>query len=559
MNDIRRREFLAHLARIGVSISGIGSLISRSLGGYSPILNTLSYSKLKYLKPQSKIFIVGSGITGLCAGALLSKQGYKVHVLEAHPDLIGGHARTVEIQGLQFALGPCYVWNFGEGQICNKILKHLGLDQKIPFDPMNEEPLEVFFWGDQEKVNIPMGLDRFRDAIIARLPKERAKVKRFFSYIKNLFEGAKIMQDNGLYLGNDNINLKMALARSLVTKPKVLLQLNQFKRSSLADLFTRCRLSPLARRLLYGHGGIFAENEANVSVGVYAAATGYYHSGATYPRYGFQCLVDELSKFVKISGGKVETGKKVNKLILTNKRVVEILCEDGSRYGSDLVISNLSPRLTCKLVGAKYCRDVKYDPSNSLICCFIVVSADYAEIAELTGKNYWWQNGHSEVNFEDPDMIEKPAMLYVHSPSSNDIGYTNTSAGLQSLVVYAPGNFKQAKSFFEKGPEQYQLLKEKIAEQMLQALERQLFPELSGHVRTLTIYTPWDTYQELGAEQGNVYGRKPDVSNILRDIRSIKGIKNLHIACASVGLPGIATCFQTANILVEKLTGDKII
>ena len=56
--------------------------------------------------PQSKnpgaTYVIGSGITALSAGALLAEIGHEVHVLEAHPYLIGGHARNFEIDGFRW-------------------------------------------------------------------------------------------------------------------------------------------------------------------------------------------------------------------------------------------------------------------------------------------------------------------------------------------------------------------------------------------------------------------------------------------------------------------------
>ena len=50
--------------------------------------------------------VIGSGIGGLASGAILAKQGYMVTILEAHPELIGGHARTYTVDGYSFCSGP---------------------------------------------------------------------------------------------------------------------------------------------------------------------------------------------------------------------------------------------------------------------------------------------------------------------------------------------------------------------------------------------------------------------------------------------------------------------
>jgi phytoene dehydrogenase-like protein len=74
------------------------------------------------LLKTGEVVVVGSGITGLCLGALLAKAGYPVRVLEAHPAAIGGHARTLTIGGLEFCAGPRYVYGFGKGQVGRRLL-----------------------------------------------------------------------------------------------------------------------------------------------------------------------------------------------------------------------------------------------------------------------------------------------------------------------------------------------------------------------------------------------------------------------------------------------------
>ena len=119
--------------------------------------------------PQSiylgAIYIIGCGMTGLSAGALFAEMGYEVHVLEAHPDLIGGHARSFEIEGFRFCAGPQYVWNFEKNQIGHRFLKFLSLDKKVPFDLMDKDAFERIIVGNDEPIDIPMGINRLKKAM----------------------------------------------------------------------------------------------------------------------------------------------------------------------------------------------------------------------------------------------------------------------------------------------------------------------------------------------------------------------------------------------------------
>lgn len=54
---------------------------------------------------KKSVLIIGAGPAGLTAAHLLSEQGYRVHVYESHPQLVGGLSKTVHYKGFSFDLG----------------------------------------------------------------------------------------------------------------------------------------------------------------------------------------------------------------------------------------------------------------------------------------------------------------------------------------------------------------------------------------------------------------------------------------------------------------------
>jgi phytoene dehydrogenase-like protein len=226
---------------------------------------------------------------------------------------------------------------------------------------------------------------------------------------------------------------------------------------------------------------------------------------------------------------------------------------------ADYVISNISPRMTLNLLDKKpKNKNYTYRPSNSLIGCFIGVDRSLG-LDNMARKNYWWQTYPEIVNYNDPDMTKEPSMMYVCSETVNGVRYENVDPQLQSLTVFAPGNYAQSKAAYEKDPRIHDELRTEIEQVILETLEKKLFPGLRNSLKFIKVFTPWDIFQELGAEEGNIYGRREDVQSVLRKINPIAGINNLSLACATVGQPGITTGFQTSLIMVEKLTGRQII
>ena len=550
---ITRRAFLN-----GTLISSLSIILTSYLQSCSSRRFTKMPNRPINPKKISNVLILGSGITGLCAGAILSKLRYKVTVLEAHPLLLGGHARTTEINGLKFCFGPQYVWNFkdNDNPIGTRVLNFLNIKNQNPFKCLNRDGFERFYIGSEKGLDIPMGLERFKSLLITKFPEENDNIVNFFQDIDILFKSAQYLHDRGLYLENAK-SMIFALAFSTAISIKEKFRLYKIYKKSLDELFNRYNFSDKCRRILYGHCGIFAENSSSVSVGVYAAATGYYHSGATYPIYGFDQLINSLAQVINDNFGTVLSNRRVIKIVAEKKHIKYIKCSDDSYFNTDLVISAPSPRNTCKLIDGCDINKFNYDPSNSLTTCFIGIK-NYSKLSELRGRNFWWQDFPKKVDFDNPNMLNEPTLLFASSSTMNSLSNSHDEDKLDALTVFAPGNFKQSKKAFELGKSSYSEFKKKVSEKIISKLNEVFFPEIINNIEFIEVYSPWDIFTELGSELGNVYGRKPDVENALDRVRSLDYLDNLQVACATVGQPGIATAFQTAAVLVERLTSIKI-
>jgi phytoene dehydrogenase-like protein len=508
-------------------------------------------------KPGRKVVVIGSGLTGLCSAAILAKQNYDVTVLEANLKFIGGHSRSYNIGGLSFCVGPQYVWSFGDQEIGGQVLRYLNLDEEVRFNRMDEKGFENYIIGASKPMPIPMGLSKFETAACDQYPEFKKEIKTFFSIITDLSTAARIMEKKGMYLleGNKAI-LKIAFDMDIPFSSKTaMLKYNKY---SLDELFNSCGLKGEVRKYLYGHNGVFAENQSEVSAVIYAAATGSYHMGAFVPEKGFDTLVEALCQTIKKYNGKILTGKCVTGIINEGDVASAVRCADNSQYDCDIVISNQSPRLTCKMLNNCDLSQYSYKPSNSLVTCFIVLRDSENIRKALRLKNYWWQDKNEVVNFNKPDMTRMPTMLFIGSPTAN---LTPPPATLKndSIMIFAPGNFEQSKRIKEQGEAYFQQLKKNIAENIVTILNEKVFPGIKPKIVSIQVETPWDIFELTGAEDGNVYGKRLTAQSVLSNqYGAIQKIRNLYTGCSTIGLPGVAICFRTATIICKKISGIKI-
>lgn len=508
---------------------------------------------------QREIVVVGSGIGGMASGALFAKQGHNVTILEMNPGHIGGHGRCYSFNSLPYSMGPQYVWEFGDGMLGDRFLRYLGLKDTTPFVPMAADGFERIIICGQNTGNhyridfkVPLGLDNFRHALNRFFPEEKEKIDPLFDDMIAVFqtykahfrrhvdtEGRFLLATKFLLTGKIPMEMKLKLGRTIYYSVK--------------ELFDQYGISNLLRRILYGHGGIFAENESEMSAIAYIIGTGNYHEGAWYPRKGFAHFFSALADVISSNGGTVQTGKKVIQLETRENTVVSAACADGSIYRCDYLFSDISPRLTGKLLD-NHSEQFDYSPSHSIPTCCIGLKKGLPGIAKMKGRNYWWQDG-TEVNYHQADMSAPPQMLFIASPSANGFGPTGDAAD-DGLVIFCPGNYESEKSIYLKGAAAVDDFKKQLTDNILSILDRHVFPGIHSRVRFTRLFSSVDIENDTAAELGNAYGRRLTAAEILKGpIREENNPANLFNVSATKNSPGIAGGIFTAGLIFKELTG----
>jgi phytoene dehydrogenase-like protein len=423
---------------------------------------------------------------------------------------------------------------------------------------MDHDAFERFAVGENPPVDIPMGLERYKNRLIKLYPQADTSIRRFFSSLGELCEASRLFNDNNLFLyGQNRACLEMILTRGLRLEQK--LNTYRFLHWTLKDLFDDCGLIEPVRRLLYGHNGDFAESESQLSLPLYAAVTGFLHQGAYMPMAGFGRLVEALRHAIE-KNGEVLAGKRVTRLVTDHRKVTQVDCADGSRYPCQAVISTLSPRLTARLLPGSLAERYTYRSSNTLNCFFMGVTGLPNLVEDLRLKNLWWQEGSQEVSFDNPDTARSPQAIYLgsHTAHQQPVQAASECQIFLDVTAFTPGNFEQALATFQQGTEAYTDYKHVVIERLIQGIERYLYPGFHSHVRFMELFTPLDIHHELGAENGNTYGRRVDPASFADGSSPSLPLANLHMACASAGLEGITQACQTATYWCHRLTGSRI-
>jgi len=134
--------------------------------------------------PQYDTIIIGAGLSGLTCGALLSRAGMKVAVLEmdTHP---GGYLAGFERKGFRFDSSIHWLNQCGENGLVTRVFNAIDADHPKAFPQRNIRKTVT----DSTSYLLTDNPDELRDSLIERFPHEKEGIIRFFKDVRKIAEG----------------------------------------------------------------------------------------------------------------------------------------------------------------------------------------------------------------------------------------------------------------------------------------------------------------------------------------------------------------------------------
>lgn len=128
-----------------------------------------------------KIVVIGAGIGGLTAAALLAHRGYQVKIFE-QAQIPGGCASTFKRRGFTFDVGATQVAGLEPGGIHHRIFTELGID--LPAASPCDPACAVFLPGEDRPISVWRDPDQWQAERQQQFPGS----ERFWQLMADLFE-----------------------------------------------------------------------------------------------------------------------------------------------------------------------------------------------------------------------------------------------------------------------------------------------------------------------------------------------------------------------------------
>ena len=128
---------------------------------------------------KTTALIIGGGLGGLFAGAILAKEGVGVTILEKN-HIIGGGLQSFRRMGLSFDTGMHVLAGMEEGQSIRRLCEWLGIYDKIRLHHIGPDIIDTLFFGEDGKFyDIGKGRDGFVD--LRNIFRTRGRILRIMS------------------------------------------------------------------------------------------------------------------------------------------------------------------------------------------------------------------------------------------------------------------------------------------------------------------------------------------------------------------------------------------
>ncbi|GAB3921804.1 NAD(P)/FAD-dependent oxidoreductase [Kribbella albertanoniae] len=428
------------------------------------------------------VIVVGSGLGGLSAAALLAHSGEHVLVCE-QSEGIGGVAHAF-VRG-DYVFDPA-VHGTSAGEIVWNFLEYLGVDADVPYVESPHVYGAVF--PDGLNLVAPTGWEPFTEANAALLsPGEAAELRGFLDVCRTTLDEMAWLP----YRIDPRELADLMAARPMFSR---------YRMATVGDVFADHVPSPRVRALAGAAWPFIGSPPSRLSFLNFIQMLDTHLEGPRYPLGSYQRMVDAFASVVRTSGGTILAGTPVAAITTEDGRATGIRTEAGAEITARVVISNADVRHTMHdLVGDGNVPDPylkrlnRMKPSLSVLTVFAATDIDLAELG-IAHETFVHPHIDHDDNWHDV-LAGRPASAWMSNTTLLDPSLAPAGEHLAILNVMAPWRLDRP----------WSELKEEAGDALVRLFDA-VIPEFSGRLTYREVGTPETMHRFTRAYQGATYG-----------------------------------------------------
>lgn len=500
---------------------------------------------------MKKVVVIGAGIGGLTAGALLAKKGYDVTVYD-QALVPGGCASTFKRRGFIFDVGATQVAGLESGGIHHRIFEELGVE--VPKATICDPACGVFLPGEKEPILVWRNPQKWKEEREKQFPNS----EKFWALFQLLFNISWRFQSRDPVLPPrsswDLIQLIKALRLdTFITAPFALMTVADAL--NLLGLGDDSRLKTFLDLQLKLYSQVDT-TETALLYGATALSVSQEPQGLYHLQGSMQVLCDRLVTALQNHGGRLKMGYFVEKIHTENgvvrgitvkdRKKGEILRENADQVVANVTVNNLI-KMTENLPNGYEKKVAKLPPSSGAFVIYLGV--DRSAIPENCPP-------HLQFLYDYQGEIGEMNSLFV-SVSKPDDG--RAPHGKATLIA---SSFTDTSLWLQKSKADYEQLKQEYTQRAIAKLGEyfQLNDDRIIHQESAT---PLTFAKYTARENGIVGGVGQRVSTFGPfGFAPRTPIKNLWLVGDSVhpgeGTAGVSYSALTITRQIEQIYGQPI-
>ena len=487
------------------------------------------------------VIVIGAGLGGLSAGAILAKQGRKVLVLE-QADQVGGCCSSFKKDGYHFDVGASI---FEAEEMFDAIFQALGSSLYEEVELLPCDPIYSTIYEDGSRLNIPTDQEATMETIAEIAPED---ARNWPAYAKAF---QRFIAKEGLA---DIFTIPMfslpELIKWVFKNPRQAAALVPYLINSYEDVLNKYFKNEKVLESM-AYQAYYFGLPPDLAPGLMGVLPLGEHLGITYPKGGMIAVPKALQGLGEKFGMEVQLGKLVTKVMVRNRRVEGVELEDGTQITSNLVVSNINAiTLYMDLIGEEHLNWLarygikSYTPALSTPMLYL--GLDYEP--PLDAHHTLYTSSVKEIRDCWYDYYLKgllPEKLFglISWPTREDPSLSSKE-GCHSLnIIITPSPYRLKGSDWDD-------IKQPLQEKIISYLDSYAVPGLADHVQVAEMCTPKDFERKLKLREGALYDIRADLTCIgfLRPSMKSRSIKGLYLVGVSPHVGGAPAAAYTGLV-----------
>jgi prolycopene isomerase len=476
------------------------------------------------MRDHYDVVVIGAGIAGLTAGALLAKKGLSVAVFEAGPHP-GGYCTSFRRKGYTFDSCLDAVSGWGKDGWLRKILQRLGVDANVEL--VRLYPLRVDnFKGDI--VPIPADMPALLDLLYGIAPNEKDGTLGLLETMEDIYRTAMVTVPDTLYTDP-----------RLDRRPN---SLSRYRRLSYRDLLDDFVKDERLRAVMSDRCAFMGLPPSKVSAVAMTVMFMTYAVGGGYRiKDGAGHLATAIAGALTGHGGELHTRSRVDEITSHGGRVTGVVT-NGQSVSARNVISAIDANKTFEMVGTGQAPVDGLVPSASFFMVYLGLDKDL----NMPDSMGYYPGYDIERTFQDTavDIASPGASVEI-------INYTNVSPGMapegcSSVMLMAKAAYHYKDDWYAcKSREMDRLI----------ALASRAVPGLKDSISYAEAATPFTLERYTGNTQGAAFGWEQGIVNSRPG--PVTELKGLYLA-GHWTYPGggIESVAASGMVAAEMVTAD---